>query len=75
MLEATDTPFGKVVASLGFRRERLASKRGRGPECPKGTVLSHRAVLRIGDGIGNANGRAISLVIECYTAANFKSAG
>lgn len=69
ILEATETPFGKVVASLGFRRERLASKRGRGPECPKGTVLSHRAVLRIGDG------SAISLVIECYTAANFKTAG
>lgn len=73
MLEATDTPFGKVVAPLGFRRERLAAKRGRGPECPKGTVLSHRAVLRVGT--GNAKGSAISLVVECYTAANLKSAG
>ena len=69
MLETTDAPFGKVVAPLGFRRERLASKRGRGPECPKGTVLSHRAILRVGDG------SAISLVVECYTAANLKSAG
>ncbi len=64
MLETTDSPFGKVVAPLGFRRERLASKRGRMAECPAGTVLSHRAVLRAGDG------QAISLVVECYTRAN-----
>lgn len=68
-LETTDTPFGKVVTSLGFRRERLAAQRGRTNECPKGTVLSHRAVLRIADG------SAISLVIECYTRANLKAAG
>ena len=63
-LETTDTPFGKVVAPLGFRRERLTAQRGRSPDCPVGTVLSHRAVLRMADG------RAISLVAECYTRAN-----
>ncbi len=66
-LTATDTPFGKVVAPLGFRRERLASRRGRAAGCPPGTVLSHRAVLRLPDG------RAISLVIECYTPANLSA--
>ncbi|MCX7285211.1 MAG: hypothetical protein NTX28_14405 [Novosphingobium sp.] len=63
-LETSDVPFGKVVAQLGFRRERLASRRGPVAECPDGTVLSHRAALRLGDG------RAISLVVECYTRAN-----
>jgi hypothetical protein len=63
-LEATRTPFGTVVRPLGFRRERLASQHGRAKECPAGTVLSHKAVLRLADG------RAISLVIECYTRAN-----
>lgn len=68
-LDTTDIPFGKVVAPLGFRRERLAAQRGQATECPKGTVLSHRAVLRLADG------KAISLVIECYTRANLKRAG
>lgn len=68
-LETTDTPFGKVVTPLGFRRDRLAARRSRADECPKGTVLSHRAVLRIADG------SAISLVVECYTRANLKAAG
>jgi hypothetical protein len=63
-LETTDIPFGKVVAPLGFRRERLAAQRGRSLDCPFGTVLSHRAVLRLADG------RAIALVAECYTRAN-----
>nr|WP_246385481.1 hypothetical protein [Novosphingobium hassiacum] len=69
ILETTETPFGKVVAPLGFRRERLASRRGRMAECPAGTVLSHRAVLRLADG------QAISLVVECYTRANLNRAG
>lgn len=68
-LETTDTPFGKVVTPLGFRRDRLATQRGRAGECPKGSVLSHRALLRIADG------SAISLVVECYTRANLKAAG
>ncbi|MFN3456443.1 MAG: hypothetical protein ACK4Z8_02560 [Novosphingobium sp.] len=67
-LERTDTPFGKVVASLGFRRERLSETRGRTNDCPEGTILSHRAVLRLGDG------RAISLVVECYTRGNLSRA-
>ncbi|MFN3468230.1 MAG: hypothetical protein ACK4Z7_00880 [Novosphingobium sp.] len=67
-LETTDVPFGKVVAPLGFRRQRLASLRGAMAECPPGTVLSHRAVLRLPDA------RAISLVVECYTRANLAPA-
>jgi hypothetical protein len=63
-LETTRTPFGTVVRPLGFRRERLESRRGRAEGCPAGTVLSHKAVLRL------AKGQAISLVIECYTRAN-----
>jgi chorismate-pyruvate lyase len=65
-LLSTDTPFGTVVRPLGFRRERLESRRGRAAECPAGTVLSHKAALRLADG------RGISLVIECYTPANLR---
>lgn len=64
LLAATDTPFGKVAASLGYRRERLAELRGTAPGCPPGTVLSHRALLRLPDG------SPLSLVTECYTRAN-----
>lgn len=64
-LATTDTPFGKVVTPLGFRRERLAQKRGALPDCPRGTVLSHEAALKLPDR------RAFSVVIECYTRANF----
>lgn len=67
-LESTDTPFGKVVAPLGFHRERLGEMRGRMAECPQRTILSHRALLRLADG------RAISLVVECYTRANLNRA-
>jgi chorismate-pyruvate lyase len=63
-LASTRTPFGRVVAPLGFRRERLSSARGRAADCPKGTVLSHRARLVLPDG------RPLSLVTECYTRAN-----
>jgi len=62
-LATTDTPFGKVTATLGFKRERIAAKRGPLPGCPKDTVLSHRALLRLPDG------SALALVIECYTPA------
>ncbi len=65
-LETTRTPFGTVVQPLGFHRERLESRRGRAAECPARTVLSHKAVLRLPDG------RAFSLVAECYTEANLK---
>lgn len=66
-LETTDTPFGKVVAPLGFRRETLADRRGAMAECPPATVLSHRAVLR---GPGEL---PISLVVECYTPENLRA--
>lgn len=65
-LETTDTPFGKVVAPLNFARQRLSSRRGAGEGCPPGTVLTHRALLTLADG------RAISLVVECYTRANLR---
>ena len=63
-LNTTQTPFGRVVSPLGFTRERLSALRGRAAECPKGTVLSHRARLVLADG------RPISLVTECYTRTN-----
>lgn len=65
-LASSQVPFGKIVAPLGFRRERLAEKRGRMAGCPAGTILSHHAVLRLGDD------RAIALVTECYTQANLR---
>jgi hypothetical protein len=64
LLASTDTPFGKLAAPLGFRRERLDEGRGRAAGCPAGTVLSHRALLRLPDG------SPLSLVTECYTRAN-----
>jgi hypothetical protein len=65
-LDTTDTPFGKVAGPLHFTRERLSSRRGRGSGCPAGTILTHRALLRLPDG------RALALVVECYTPANLK---
>lgn len=65
-LETTDTPFGKAVAPLGFTRERISSTRGGIEGCPADTILHHRAVLRLPDG------RPVSTVIECYTAANLR---
>lgn len=65
ILATTDTPFGKVAAPLAFRRERLGAIRGRAPGCPAGTVLSHRALLRLPDGA------PLALVVECYTTAIF----
>ena len=67
-LAETDTPFGRVAAPLGFRRERLESRRGASAGCPPGTILSHRAMLRLPDG------RPLSLLVECYTAANLAPA-
>lgn len=63
-LDTTDTPFGRVVAPLGFRRERLGVVRGPADLCPAATILTHRALLRLPDG------RALAYVVECYTAAN-----
>lgn len=69
VLETSDTPFGRVVASLGFHRIRISEHAGGWPGCPQDTVLSHRGLLRLADGT------AISLVIECYTKANFTGKG
>ncbi len=66
VLETSEAPFGKVVSSLGFKRERLGSQRGASEACPADTILSHRALLRLPDG------HPISLVIECYTPANLR---
>ncbi|MDE2621396.1 MAG: hypothetical protein KGL54_14645, partial [Sphingomonadales bacterium] len=63
-LATTHVPFGKVAAPLGYRRERLGTLARRAPQCPPGTVLAHRAVLRLPDG------RGLALLVECYTAAN-----
>lgn len=65
-LAETDTPFGKVAASLQFKREPLASLRGQGSECPRGTVLTHRALLRLPDG------QPLALLVECYSSAAIK---
>jgi len=65
-LAQTDIPFGKVVAPLQFRRERLSTARTQDPACPKDTIMAHKALLRLPDGQG------IALVIECYTPANLK---
>ena len=62
-LAATRTPFGRIAAPLGFRRERLSVTRGPAQGCPPDTVLSHRALLRLPDG------RPLALLVECYTAA------
>lgn len=63
VLATTTTPFGKVVAPLGFRRELIETRRGAGPDCPADTVLFQRAVLRLPDG------RALAHVLECYAAS------
>lgn len=62
-LDATDTPFGKVVGPLGFVRETIDSRHGGEPGCPPGVVLSQIALLRLPDG------RPLALVTECYTRA------
>lgn len=62
-LAGTTTPFGKVAAPLGFRRELIETRRGAGPDCPVGTVLFQRAILRLPDG------RPLAHVLECYAAS------
>ena len=63
-LATTDTPFGTVAAPLHFSRVPLASRFGRAENCPAGTILSHRALLRL------PSGAPLALVVECYTRAN-----
>lgn len=63
-LNETDTPFGKVAAPLAFRRERLSTSRTPDPACPRNSISTHKALLRL------PNGQGLALVIECYTPAN-----
>jgi hypothetical protein len=65
-LTTTTTPFGAVIAPLGFTRQLLAFSRGAMNGCPRDSVLSHLARLNLPDG------RTVSVVIECYTAANLR---
>ena len=65
-LAETDTPFGRVVSSLGFKRRGIASTRQRDPACPKGTILANRAILTLPDG------RGLAMVVECYTDVNLR---
>ncbi|MBC2668241.1 hypothetical protein H7F53_03675, partial [Novosphingobium piscinae] len=65
-LATSRVPFGKVAAPLGFRRERLDTLPRRSRDCPAGTILGHRALLRLPDG------RPLALLVECYTRANLR---
>lgn len=67
-LRRTDTPFGKVVAPLGFRRRALATVHGPDGNCPAETVSTHRAMLILPDE------RPLAYLVECYTAANLAAA-
>jgi len=67
-LDTTDLPFGRVAAPLNYRRIQLSAHRHPANGCPEGTVLSVRAVLVLPDG------KPISTVAECYTAANLSAA-
>lgn len=62
-LAHSQVPFGKVAAPLGYRREPLVSRRGAADGCPAGTVLTHRAMLRLPDG------HPLALLVECYQRA------
>lgn len=66
-LGGSESSFGKVVAPLGYRRERLESAPGAGAGCPVDTVLTHRALLRLPDGA------PLALLVECYTDANLRA--
>ena len=63
LLANTTTPFGKVAAPLGFRRELIETRRGAGPDCPAETVLFQRALLRLPDG------QPLAYVLECYASS------
>lgn len=65
-LETSRVPFGKVAAPLRYRRERLDRLPRGSRECPAGTILGHRAMLRLPDG------QPLALLVECYTRANLQ---
>lgn len=62
-LDASDVPFGRAAAPLGFRRRLLSSTRGALGDCPAGTVLTQQAMLVLPDGA------PLALLVECYSAA------
>ncbi|HUD28301.1 MAG TPA: hypothetical protein VMQ93_05465 [Novosphingobium sp.] len=63
-LRLSDTPFGKVVAPLKFRRQSLSTVAGPAEDCPADTISTHRAMLVLPDG------RPLAYLVECYTATN-----
>ncbi|EJU11814.1 hypothetical protein LH128_16905 [Sphingomonas sp. LH128] len=65
-LRVTNTPFGKVVAPLGFKRRPLATVAGPAENCPADTISTHQAMLVLPDG------RPLAYLVECYTAANLR---
>ncbi|MFT4057552.1 MAG: hypothetical protein QM681_23820 [Novosphingobium sp.] len=65
-LRVTHTPFGKVVAPLGFKRRPLATVAGPAENCPADTISTHQAMLVMPDG------RPLAYLVECYTAANLR---
>ena len=60
-LDETDTPFGRVVAPLGFTRRTVAVRNLMSGRAVPPHVLEHRAVL------STAAGVPFSLVVERYT--------
>ena len=66
MLESSDTPFGRVVLPLGFRRRALGAHRlwhpVAGSSPPPPTVIQARGVLSVGE-------QPIATVVERYTPA------
>ena len=68
-LDTTRVPFGKATAPLGWRRERIGTLPRGSHACPRGTILAHRALLRLPDG------RPLALLVECYTRDNVRGKG
>jgi hypothetical protein len=64
ILDTTRVPFGRVVAPIGLHRRAFPEHSPSPAPCPAGSILHNTAVLLRDDG------RAYSLVSECYTRAN-----
>lgn len=65
-LAATQVPFGRIAAPLGYRREPLEILAKPPPGCPANTISAHRALLRLPDG------QPLAYVLEFYTIENMK---
>jgi hypothetical protein len=65
-LDTTHVPFGKVVMPIGLHRRPFPEHSPSPASCPAGSILHNTAVLLRDDG------RAYSLVSECYTRANLR---